>query len=99
MNDLEIPGRALDAAREAYDGALDREVGDRITPGVDDEHAAIHAVRAAAPVIVATKLRQLADVFRRDATGFEVGMRVGMLECARSAREQAHELDPEGDKR
>lgn len=95
MDGLEIPERARAKAVEAlYEARKDKRtsVGD----------AAEVTVRAAGPIIVANRLRQLADDYARRADQIDVRSAAGtfvrnaFLRCAELARADADELDPGG---
>lgn len=100
MSDLEIPDAAMRVACDAYDAALDREMAGDLGA---HEHAEIAAVRAAAPLIVASELRRLARLWIGDAqrpgpigaTPSEIRVRT-WFQAADGLNDRAGQLDPEG---
>lgn len=95
MDRLEIPERAHLSAALAV-----RDAWQKKRDTVDD--AAMAALHAAGPIIVANRLRQLADDYARRADQIDVSTAVGtfvrnaFLRCAELARADADELDPGG---
>lgn len=94
MDGLEIPERAKHQATEALLDYLD--------PTDVAATAANAVLQAAGPIIVANRLRQLADDYARRADQIDVRNAAGtfvrnaFLRCAELARADADELDPGG---
>ncbi len=81
-DELEIPERALKIACDVYDAALIRDIDNDERPV--RECAEMQAVRAAVPIIVATELRQLAEIL----------WEANQLSAAIRLAERADQLDP-----
>lgn len=90
MSELEIPKRAVDAAQAEN------------TAGLKSGEAELVRLKAAGPIIVANRLRQLADDYARRADQIDVRSAAGtfvrnaFLRCAELTRADADELDPGG---
>lgn len=92
MVELEIPERALQAACDVYDAELTRDIDNDERPV--RECAEKRAVRAAAPVIVAAELVELADAIDARALKAKPGAAVPLAQEAHRLRRRAAELDP-----